>query len=206
MSVRFRVWLNRARRGVGRLLLFRTVFGERANDGAALVSTRISPSTCIEHPEGLQLGDHVFIGHFNFIEARHGVRIDAGTQITNFVSVLTHSSHRSLRLMGAAYVEATADRPGFVSGPVHIGAWCFVGPHTVIEAGTRLGKGCLVESHSRVRGNFPDFSVIGGVPARVLGDTRDGDAALLGEHPEWRMHYEAWAGREGRSTSHAASS
>ena len=205
MSVRFRAWLNRVRRGVGRLLFFRIVFGERATDGVALASTRISPSTCIEHPEGLQLGDHVFIGHFNFIEALHGVRVDTGTQITNFVSVLTHSSHRTLRVMGAAYVDSVVDRPGFVSGPVHIGAWCFVGPHTVIEAGTRLGKGCLVESHSRVRGEFPDFSVIGGVPARVIGDTRHSDAALLSEHPEWRAHYEAWAGGQSSSAAQAAS-
>jgi acetyltransferase-like isoleucine patch superfamily enzyme len=205
MSVRFRTLLNRARRAVGRLLLFRIVFGERTHEGAPLASTRISPSTCIEHPRGLHLGDHVFIGHFNFIEALHGVRIDTGTQITNFVSVLTHSSHRSLRLMGTAYAEVTADRPGLVTGPVHIGAWCFIGPHTVIEAGTRLGKGCLVESHSRVRGDFPDFSVIGGVPARVIGDTRDADSALLDQHPEWRAHYEAWAGPESRSTLHGSS-
>jgi len=40
--------------------------------------------------------------------------------------------------------------------------------------------------------------VIGGAPATVVGDTRDGDAALLAQHPQWRSHYEAWAGREPR--------
>jgi acetyltransferase-like isoleucine patch superfamily enzyme len=170
------------------------VFGERDADGRFLAATRISPSTCIEHPEGLTLADHVFIGHFNLIEASHGVRIDEGVQITNFVSVVTHSSHRSLRLMGTAYVQAAAEgRPGFVSGAIHIGAWSFIGPHSVIEANTRLGKGCLVESHSRVRGDFPDFAVIAGVPAQVVGDTREADAPWLARHPEWQAHYDAWA-------------
>ena len=63
----------------------------------------------------------------------------------------------------------------------------------MIEANTRLGKGCLVESHSRVRGDFPDFAVIAGVPAQVVGDTRETDAPWLARHPEWQAHYDAWA-------------
>ena len=190
-----RAWLNRWRRALARALLFRIVFGERARDGRRLPLTRISPSTCIEHEEGLVLADEVFIGHFNLIEARGGVRIDTGVQITNFVSIVTHSSHRSLRLMGHDYGSVPAERrPGFIAGPVHIGAFSFVGPHCVIEANTRLGKGCLVRSHSRVRGEFPDFAVIAGNPAVVVGDSRHADAALLAAHPEWRDRYEAWAG------------
>ncbi len=188
-------WLNRLRRALSRALLFRVVFGERSHDGVPLPLTRISPSTCIEHAEGLVLANDVFIGHFNLIEARQGVRIDTGVQITNFVSILTHSSHRSLRLMGHDYGTVPVEnRPGFIAGPVHIGAFCFIGPHCVIEANTRLGKGCLVRSHSRVRGRFPDFAVIAGNPAVSVGDTRDADAALLALHPEWRDRYEAWAG------------
>jgi acetyltransferase-like isoleucine patch superfamily enzyme len=194
MSMLLRPWLNRARRALARVLVFRIVFGERARDGQPLPLTRISPSTCIEHEEGLVLADDVFIGHFNFIEARQGVRIDTGVQITNYVSIVTHSSHRSLRLMGHDYGTLPPEqRPGFIAAPVHIGAFCFIGPHSVIEAGTRLGKGCLVESHSRVRGTFADFAVIAGNPAVTVGDTRDADAALLALHPEWRDRYEAWA-------------
>jgi acetyltransferase-like isoleucine patch superfamily enzyme len=195
MTVRLRAWLNRMRRALVRALAFRMVFGEQAASGALRARTRISPSTCIEHPEHLTLGDDVFIGHHNFIEARLGVTIDAGVQITNFVSIVTHSSHRSLRLMGRAYGSVPADQqPGFIAGPVHIGAYSFVGPHCVIEANTRIGRGCLVEALSRVRGDFPDFAVIAGNPASVVGDTRDADAALLAAHPQWRPHYEAWAG------------
>ena len=156
----------------------------------------MSPSTCIEHEENLELGNDVFVGHFNFIEASHGVQIAEGVQITNYVSVVTHSSHRSLRLMGYAYSSDSPERPGFITGPVRIGAFSFIGPHSVIEPNTVIGKGCLVLSHSRVRGEFPDFAVIGGAPAVVIGDTREGDAALLAQHPQWKMHYEVWAGRD----------
>ena len=190
-----RAWFNRSRRRLWHLLFFRMLFGERANEGAALPLTRIGPSTCIECEDRLVLADDVFIGHFNFIEASHGVRIDAGTQVTNFVSIVTHSSHRSQRLMGSAYGSVPVEqRPGFVAGPVHIGPFCYIGPHSVIEANTWLGKGCVVASHSRVRGEFADFSMIAGSPARRIGDTRDEDEALLQLHPEWRARYRAWAG------------
>lgn len=195
MPLWLRSALNRLRRRLWHAMYFRVLFGERAHDGRALPLTRLSPSTCIEHEDRLALADNVFIGHFNFIEASHRVRIDTGVQITNYVSIVSHSSHRSLRLMGHEYGQIPDDgRPGFVSGPVHIGAFSFIGPHTVIEPNTTLGKGCLVLSHSRVRGEFPDFAVIGGAPAQVVGDTREADAQLLAQYPAWRAHYDAWAG------------
>ncbi|MFZ2648520.1 MAG: acyltransferase [Burkholderiaceae bacterium] len=193
----FRAWFNRARRRLWHTLFFRIVFGERTSDGRFLPLTRIGASTCIEYEELLVLADNVFIGHFNFIEASHGVRIDTGTQVTNYVSIVTHSSHRSQRLMGQAYNDVPRQgHPGLVAGPVHVGPFCFIGPHSVIEANTRLGKGCVVASHSRVRGEFADFSMIAGSPARRIGDTRDADAAWLQRHPQWRVHYEAWAGSD----------
>ncbi len=189
-----RAWLNRCRRRLWRWMFFRMVFGERASDGRALPFTRISPCTCIEHEDRLELGDHVFIGHFNFIEASAGVRIDEGAQITNYVSIVTHSSHAALRVMGREYAQDAAARAGFVSGPVRIGAYTFIGPHSVIEAGTTLGKGCVVAAHSVVRGEFPDFSFIRGNPATREGDTREADLKTLQVHPELAERYRAWAG------------
>ena len=188
-----RAFVNRVRRRLWHLLFFRMLFGEKAADGRPLPLTRLSPSTCIEHGQHLVLGDEVFIGHFNFIEASHGVSIGTGVQVTNYVSIVTHSSHRAMRLMGHQYARsAMGETPGLVTGPVVIGAFSFIGPHTVIEPNTTLGKGCLVLSHSRVRGEFPDFAVIGGAPARQVGDTRDADEALLQAHPGWRAHRDAW--------------
>lgn len=182
-----RALLNRWRRGVVRWLLFRTVFGECSGGRSGrcfLPGTRISPSVCIEGEENLVLGDDVFIGHFCFIEAGAGVQIGAGTHVTNYVSIVTHSTHRSVRTG-----RGTAD----VRAPIAIGERCFIGPHSTIEAGTTLGRGCVVASHSRVRGAFADFSMLAGSPARVVGDVRAGDARWLAAQPaEVRAAYEAW--------------
>jgi acetyltransferase-like isoleucine patch superfamily enzyme len=194
MNTRLRARLNRWRRRLTRALHFRIVFGE-VSQGQARPRTRISPSSCIEHEECLTLGDHVFIGAFNVIEASGGITLEEGVQITSHVTITTHSSHRSLRLLGREYVAWPGERPGWVAGPVHVGAYSFIGPQVLIEAGTKLGRGTLVRAGSIVRGEFPDFAVLDGNPARVVGDTRRSDEALLQRHPELRAHYEAWAGR-----------
>jgi acetyltransferase-like isoleucine patch superfamily enzyme len=113
------------------------------------------------------------------------------------VVIVTHSSHRAMRLLGRSYAEWQGAMPGWVAGPVHLGAYSFVGPHSLIEAGTRLGRGTLVCAGSFVRGEFPDFAVLEGRPARVVGDTRQADEALLARHPEMRALRDAWAAGAG---------
>ena len=186
--------LNRWRRWLWRQLFYRMVFGEQGRAGQALPHTRIAPSTCIEGEAGLELADHVFIGQFNFFDATAGLRIGEGVQITNFVSIVTHSSHRSLRLLGQTYASHQGVVPGYVRAPIEIGAYSFIGPHSVVEAGSRIGKGVVVCAHSRVRGEVPDFAIVAGSPARAIGDVRAKDAQLLGQHPELAPHYTAWAG------------
>lgn len=45
---------------------------------------------------------------------------------------------------------------------------CFIGYGVAIQAGTILGKQCIVGAHSVVRGVFPDYCVIVGVPAKMI--------------------------------------
>lgn len=49
-----------------------------------------------------------------------------------------------------------------------IGKGCFIGFGAAIQAGTILGKQCIVGTNAVVRGHFPDYSVIVGVPAKVI--------------------------------------
>lgn len=200
-----RALLNRWRRSLWQALFYRMVFGERDAAGRLLAHTRIAPSTCIEGAEGLQLADHVFIGQFNFIDAAGGLQIGEGVQITNFVSIVTHSSHRAIRLLGRGYAtHERATKPGYISAPVQIGAYTFIGPHSLIEAGSRLGKGVVVCAFAQVRGEVPDFAIMAGAPARQVGDVRARDAQLLAQFPELVPHYESWAGPLSPASPHTA--
>ena len=163
----------------------------RRYDGKRLSQTRVSNSTAIQGGNAFEVADNVFIGHFNFIDATFGLTIEEGCQITNFVSILTHSSHQSIRLYGPQYGKVGAMH-GYGEGTVRIGKYTFVGPHSVIMPKTVIGKGSIVAAYSMVKGEFPDFAIIAGNPAAVVGDTREKDEKLLADYPELRPYYEEW--------------
>lgn len=49
-----------------------------------------------------------------------------------------------------------------------IGENCFIGYGASIQAGTILGKQCIVGTNAVVRGIYPDYSVIVGVPGKIV--------------------------------------
>lgn len=184
-----RTWLNRLWRA---LLAPRMLYGWRTSDGRWLPHTRISSSTHVDHPAGLVMADHVYVGHFNVLDASGGLTLEEGVQVTTHCALLTHSSHQALRLAGRGYY-GNPQPPGFVREATHIGAYSFIGPHSVVAPGSRIGRGVLVKAYSYVSGDVPDFAVVAGQPARVVGDTRELDAEWLQAHPEARAAYDAWA-------------
>lgn len=49
-----------------------------------------------------------------------------------------------------------------------IGDYCFIGMGAAILAGTVLGKQCVVGANAVVRGTYPDYCVLAGVPAKIV--------------------------------------
>lgn len=59
---------------------------------------------------------------------------------------------------------------GFVfSEPVVIGDDCWLGVNSVICPGVTLGNGCVVGAGSVVTKSFPEYTIVAGVPAKVIG-------------------------------------
>lgn len=154
--------------------------------------TRISESTAIVGEENFNLGVNVFIGHHNFIEATNGITIEEGCQITNFISILTHSSHNSIRYYGKEYRTSGTELKGYIKGKVFIGKYTFIGPHVTIMPNTSIGKGSIVSAFSLVKGDFPDFSIIAGNPAVVVGSTLTKDELFFNKNPDLKKYYDEW--------------
>ncbi|MEA3480305.1 MAG: acyltransferase [Bacteroidota bacterium] len=191
-----KIWLritNRIRYEIAKWNRPYIITGYRRPDGRYLKHTRIGNTTYITYKKNLDIADYVFISHFGFIEASHGITIEEGCQIGYHVTITSHSSHISIRLYGPAYY-GRKDYTGHITGKVHIGKYSFIGPYSLILPGTRIGKGSLVAAYSHVKGEFPDFAIIRGNPAEVVGDTREMDKKYLDQHPELVKFYESWAG------------
>lgn len=190
-------WLKKTYAKLRRMLKIdkaipRMIGGYKRHDGTFLPLTRMGNTTFIDHPENLHIEDNVYIGHYNFLEASQGMTIREGVQITNFCNLTTHSSHISIRLYGKHYPEY-ATHEGYQTGSIEIGPYTFVGPHSTLMPGTRIGKGCIVQAYSFVKGEFPDFSIIGGQPAVVKGSTLETDQKYLSENKEISEFYHEWA-------------
>jgi acetyltransferase-like isoleucine patch superfamily enzyme len=155
--------------------------GFRNSDGVFHKLTRISNLSHLSNKSNLDIADNVFVGHFNYIDGHEKVVIQEGAQITNHISVLTHSSHHGIRIYGKEYCNvAQKDEFGVIkTGEIFIGAYTFIGPHSTIMPGTRIGKGCIVGAYSFVQGKFPDYSIIKGQPAKIVGNTKDVDKELI---------------------------
>lgn len=191
-SIWRRLW-QLVKRLIKRQLGTQMVWGYVRGDGEYLPNTRVSNTAAIFAEDKLDIADHVFVGHFSVLDATFGLRIGEGCQIGFFTGIFSHSSHVAIRLYGRSYVS-TRDKQAYFTAPVDIGEYCFIGAHATILPGTCLGKGCLVSAYSMVSGKHPDFAILAGQPAKVIGDTRTMDARLLTRHPELAAHYQAWAG------------
>ncbi len=107
------------------------------------------------------VGDGTWIGAFTVIDGSGGLTIGAGCDIASGVHIYTHSS--ALRCVsGREY--PTVDR-----APVTIGDRVFIGANAVINMGVTIGDGAIVGAGAVVNADVPPLTVVGGVPARVLG-------------------------------------
>ena len=61
-------------------------------------------------------------------------------------------------------------RKGF---DIRIGSGCWIASGAIISGGVTIGNNVIVAANAVVSTDIPDFAVAAGVPARVVGDTRD---------------------------------
>lgn len=124
---------------------------------------RIFPGMRMEiHGEGkLFIEENISIGQNFHVTCRGNLTIKSGTLISGDV-LITDIDHE--------YEEI--NKPIFCQGHklsrTEIGENCFIGMGARIQAGTVLGRQCIVGANSVVRGTFPDYCVIAGVPAKII--------------------------------------
>lgn len=159
-------------------------------NGNRIAQTGVSNMTHISNKKNVIIGKDVFIGHFNYIDGYKNVEIGKGCQITNYISILTHSSHNSLRFNDISE-NNNCFQNVLNSGDIFIGEYSYIGAHCVIMPGTKIGKGCIVSAFSYVNGEFPDYSILRGQPAKIIGSTKDIDESLIAKYPELvKFYYE----------------
>ncbi|GCB34724.1 acyltransferase [Bacteroides faecalis] len=168
------------------------VYGYKSKyNGRYFKEVRISSSAIIENVEKLILSDNVWIGHYVWIESSGWVEIGEGSQISNGSMILSHSSHNAIRLNGFAYMKLDiADRVGYIHKKITIGEYVFVGVGAIIMPGVTIGKGAIVGAGAVVTKDVPQYGIVVGCPAKLVGSTKDIDEKYMNNPVVEKYYYD----------------
>lgn len=162
---------TRMRRAVWRALTSK--FGHGVRIGRAAIAT---------HPETFEIGDGVFIGEQAFIQGRTGGHCLIGAHA--WIGPQSYLDARDLEIgeyvgwgpgakaLGSQHTGEPGDIPiiqtDLVIKPTRIHDWADIGVNAVILPGVTVGKGAIVGAGSVVTRDVEPFSIVAGVPARML--------------------------------------
>lgn len=114
-------------------------------------------------PSGVKIGRGTIIGDNAFLDGRAPIAIGDHVDIAS--QVLIYNSEHDIEAEDFVSVEA----------PVTIEDYVFVGPRAIILPGVRVGKGAIVAAGAVVTHNVAPFKIVGGVPAREIGERKRRD-------------------------------
>ena len=108
------------------------------------------------------IGDNVFIAYNFTLMAAAPITIHNNVLIASNV-VITSENHGINPELTSSYSETP-----LVGSPVEIGEGCWLGEKVMVMPGVKLGERCVVAAGAVVTKSFPSYSLIAGVPAKLV--------------------------------------
>ncbi len=123
---------------------------------------RLNKRTQFMNKKNVTIGDNVFINHDCIIDAIHApVTIGNDVLIAYHVSLITSNHH-------FADPEKLIRTQGSSGQPIRIEDDVWIGAHVIVLAGVTIGRGSVIAAGSVVTKNVEPYSVVGGVPAKLI--------------------------------------
>src|SRR5258708_2390325 len=115
------------------------------------------------NPKGIEIGEDTIVGDNIFLDGRAKLTIGSHTDIAS--EVMIYNSEHDL--------DSETFKPR--EEAVEIGDNVFIGPRVIILPGVKVGKGTVVAAGAVVTKDVKDFEIVGGVPAKVIGERKNKD-------------------------------
>lgn len=121
----------------------------------------IRGGTKIFDPKNVEIGDYTLIGENARIGGKYGVKIGKYVMFAGYVDILTvRKDFNNWKI--------PICRQGESGEPVDIGDDVWIGTKAVIMPGVKIGRGAIIGASAVVTRDVPSFSIVGGIPAKVL--------------------------------------
>lgn len=127
-----------------------------------LIWSKINPIGYAKHL-GVKLGENItFYGMkpYMFSTEPWLIKIGDNCHITSDCTFITHDGGTLILRKEIPDLELTSE--------ITIGNNVYIGVRTTILLGTKVGNRCIIGACSLLKGEYPDNSVIAGIPAKVI--------------------------------------
>ncbi|HPL95325.1 MAG TPA: acyltransferase [bacterium] len=122
---------------------------------------RIYEGVTFWYPERIKIGDKVTLNEWVYLNGYGGLTIEDGVRIGERTSIIT-SDHTFEKKDIPIYQQA------IIGSQVIIEKNVWIGCHVVILKGIRIGEGAVIAAGAVVTKDVPSFSVVAGVPAKII--------------------------------------
>ena len=114
-------------------------------------------------PKNISIGEDSIIGERVVLDGRDQLSIGSHVDIAS--EVMIYNS------------EHNVNDEGFIAtnSPVKIEDYVFIGPRVIILAGVTVGRGAIIGAGAVVTKDVPPYAIVGGVPAKIIGERRNKD-------------------------------
>ena len=112
-------------------------------------------------PSNIKIGDDTIIGEKVVLDGRESLII--GNHVDIASEVMIYNSQHDM------------ESPDFkaITNKVIIEDYVFIGPRAIILPGVTIGRGAVIGAGAVVTKDVVSYSIVGGVPAKVIGERRN---------------------------------
>lgn len=121
------------------------------------------------------IGDNVIVNQDVLLDGRGGV-----LKIGNNVDIAQETNIWTLQH------DVHSDTHAAVGGDVTIGDYVWIASRVTILPGVKVGRGAVVACNSVVTKDVPEMAIVGGIPARVIGERKSSLDYKLDYRPFFR--------------------
>jgi len=111
--------------------------------------------------KGVEIGNNTTFGGDCFFGAAGGIKV--GRDVVAGQCIRFHAENHNYNRMDIPIREQGVTHKG-----IEVGDNCWIGSGVVFLDGAKVGSGCVIAANAVVTKEFPENTIIGGVPAKII--------------------------------------